>query len=347
MTFYFYFSSPKEINEVTDVYSQIIEESLVELGHSVKRTQKLKDIPTRSAVITIVDKDCALLHLLKKPILSICWYQGIIPEEAMLTFKGHWSAPLRARFHEFLEKYTLQKNDLNIFVSKAQENHYNKKYRISGKLSFIMPCYNTQINKDSFCAEKYNTPSFVYAGSMAAWQCVSKMLEVYKEIKVSIPSATLTIFTSQREIAQELVHRAGISAIIDYCAPDMLNARLSEFKYGFIIRDNIKVNQVATPTKINTYMAAGIIPIFSDVVEDYRDNITKLNPFVISKSDNQALVDAVIRFEKTAIVSQEVYKYHANIFNNYWNRDLYKRNLKMVVTELIGSQNFKQEYSLD
>lgn len=347
MTFYFYFSSPKEINEVTKVYSRVIEESLIELGHSVKRTQKLKDIPTKSAVITIVDKDCALLHLLKKPILSICWYQGIIPEEAMLTFKGHWSATLRAKFHELLEKFTLQRNNLNILVSKAQENHYSTKYHITGKQSFIMPCYNTPICRDSFYVEKYKTPSFVYAGSMAAWQCVPKMLEIYKEIKANIPSATLTIFTAQREIAQELVHRAGVSANIDYCASDMLNSRLSEFKYGFIIRDDIKVNQIATPTKINTYMAAGIIPIFSDVVEDYRDNITKLNPYVISKSDNQALVDAVIRFEKTAIVSQEVYKYHANIFNNYWNRDIYKRNLKMIVNELAGSQNFKQEYSLD
>lgn len=97
---------------------------------------------------------------------------------------------------------------------------------------------------------------------MAAWQCVPKMLDIYKYIKKNIPSATLTIFTSQQKVAKELVLKKEVDVKIEYCAPEMMNAKLSEFKYGFLIRDNIKVNQIATPTKINTYMAAGIIPIF-------------------------------------------------------------------------------------
>lgn len=338
MIFYLYFSSPKEINEVTEVYSKVIEDALLELGHSVRRTSRLKEIPKKSAVITILDKDCALLHILKRPILSISWYQGIIPEEAMLTFKGHWSAFFRMKFHERLEKYTLRKNSLNIFVSKAQEKHYNNKYGILGTPSFIMPCYNTPINKDSFYAEKYKSPSFVYAGSMAAWQCVPKMLEIYKEIKVNIPSATLTIFTAQREIAQELVQSAGVSATIDYCAPEILNLRLSEFKYGFIIRDDIKVNQIATPTKINTYMAAGIIPIISDVVEDYRYNITQKNPYVISGLSIANLVEGIIKSESNPIDAGDVYRHHKSIFIKYWNVAAYINSLKKILQKLIAKK---------
>lgn len=335
MIFYFYLSSREEINEVTDVYSQVIEDTLLQLGHSVKRTYRLRDIPKGSAVITILDKDCAALHLLRRPKFSISWYQGIIPEEAELTFKGHWSASFRKRFHELLEKYTLKKNDLNIFVSKAQDEHYAKKYGIKGKQAFIMPCFNTPINRDAFYAEKYKSPSFVYAGSMAAWQCVPKMLDIYKYIKKNIPSATLTIFTSQQKVAKELVLKKEVDVKIEYCAPEMMNAKLSKFKYGFLIRDDIKVNQIATPTKINTYMAAGIIPIFSDVIDDYRCNIIEQNPFVISEKNDKALVDAIIEFEKLSIEPTDIYNSHAKIFAQYWTPEYYRCSLKAVVNGLI------------
>lgn len=341
MKFYFYLSSSNEINEVTNVYSQVIEDAIKQLGHSVIRTHSLRDIPKRSAVITILDKDCALLHMLKRPLLSISWYQGIIPEEAMLTFKGHWSAYFRKIFHEQLEKYTLRRNAINIFVSNAQELHYKQKYNISSKCSFIMPCYNTIISRDAFFAEKYESPSFVYAGGMAAWQCVPIMLELFKDIKKIIPSSTLTIFTSQQEVAKEFVNKIGVDAKIEYCNPEMLNVRLREFKYGFLIRDNIKVNQVATPTKINTYMAAGLIPIYTDVIEDYRVHISQNNPFVISGLSKADLTTSILDFEKLKISSNEIYECYKRIFDEYWNANKYQLIFKSILADIISGFELK------
>ena len=49
-------------------------------------------------------------------------------------------------------------------------------------------------------------------------------------------------------------------------------------------------------------MSSGLIPIYSDVVSDYRTKIAKENPYVISFKSKEECIREIMRFESTQII---------------------------------------------
>ena len=74
--------------------------------------------------------------------------------------------------------------------------------------------------------------------------------------------------------ANNLIEEHNIkTAYVKYVDLRDLNNELLKYKYGFLLRRDNLVNNVATPTKMNSYLACGLIPIFTDAITDYKDQI--------------------------------------------------------------------------
>ena len=56
----------------------------------------------------------------------------------------------------------------------------------------------------------------------------------------------------------------------------LLKYRCNEETETRITRKDIAINKVATPTKMSSYLANGIIPIFSDIIGDFNKVMGKL-----------------------------------------------------------------------
>ena len=220
------------------------------------------------------------------------------------------------------DNYALRHSDWHFFVSEAMLSFYRKKFFYRGNNNFIMPCFNQLLNKEAFINEKYEKPTFVYAGSMDGWQCFEKTVQIFKEIKNYVPNATFTVLTAQQDIAKGILNKYGVEASFNYVPHDKVNEELRKYKFGFIIRDDNPVNNVATPTKMNSYLANGIIPVYTDVVGAFKQNLQGLKyaiPLTI-KGDG---LSKLYEFEKSDMLASDVYDDYKQLFDSYYSRERY------------------------
>jgi len=303
-------------------------------GYSITQVDKLKDIPKGSNIVTIRDKDSSYAYILQHPAKLITWFQGISPEEMNMIYQGKFDRIPRFIIHRLFERFALCKGALNIFVSDAMKQHFQRHYGHLGTNQMIMPCFGNSIDANAFTDERYTQPRFLYSGSAVAWQCVDKMLLLFKKIQAHIPNATLNILTNEQKEMKEILQRMKMDIPLDFVEPDKLQQHIRQFKYGFIVRDDIDVNRVATPTKMSNYMGAGIIPVYSDVILDYKDAISKKNPMVIPFNSDDECISKIIETESKNISGKDLFEHYAKTFNEYWNRDKYVNEMATKIKEL-------------
>ena len=221
--------------------------------------------------------------------------------------------------------------------------HYRNKYFYNKQDYIIIPCYN--LNYLSGLAgstgERYKNPSFVYAGSMATWQCVEETLQIFKAVQQKISEASLTLLVKEQDEAFGLVNKYGIKNVeIKYVNLSDLQKELTKYKYGFIIREDILVNNVSTPTKMNSYLASAVIPIYTDLIQAFVENID-LGDYSLclnSKSSVFEKAQKIIDFEKRVIDSLQLDEKIQSVFKTYYSDNMYLTQIELKLNKLIGRQ---------
>lgn len=313
---------PSELNDATSHYVNIIKASLIASNFKFREVINTSSIQDDEIVIVITIKTFFLTWLKNRKQKIYIWFQGVLPEENLVSFHGI-KKYFKFAYNRILENIALKYSEKIFFVSASMYKHYTNKYGYKENKHFIMPCFNQDLDESCFTDSKYNYPTFVYAGSLASWQCVEKTLELFSLIKKEIPSSKLTLLTAENDKAHELLHRYGIyDAEVKYVHYKNLNEELSKYKYGFLIREDIVVNNVATPTKMNSYMACGIIPIFSSVIGDFKEVFANIRYKVPVESDKET-IDAIRTIENSSISADDVLNDYRTIFSKYYSSKYY------------------------
>ena len=94
------------------------------------------------------------------------------------------------------------------------------------------------------------------------------------------------------------------------------------FKYGFLIRDNDPVNNVATPTKMSSYLASGVIPVFSDVIGDFK-NVLSNNVYTVALDEKMNGLDRLYELEAKGFKAEDIADSFKSVFDTYYNEDQY------------------------
>lgn len=327
------------IHEATVVYTDIIKKGIEASGNDCEVVYKLDDIKSGDNVVVIDSKVFCKLYFSNKNIKLITWFQGIMPEEIGFTHKGIQRL-IRQVFWTFLERVALSKSKMIFFVSEAMLEHYQKKYSYRKNNYIIMPCFNKDLNETSFlCENKYTTPTFVYAGSLSKWQCLNETIDIFLELKKYIEDAKLTILTSEIDNAEKLIHSKGlVNTEVKFVPLEDLDNELKKYKYGFLIREDCQVNNVATPTKLNTYIANGVIPIYSTVVKDFNKQFKDIKYIVpVSNNNDVSLISNDIRkFNDKIIHVDEIINDYKKIFGKYYNTQYYLDEISKEIKNLIN-----------
>ncbi len=199
------------------------------------------------------------------------WMQGIHPEESYLNNRSK----VRYVLLSAMECAVLRKAQCVFAVSDEMVRYYERKYRLDLRNKcFIMPCFNeTGINERAFGNKDEHVERFVYIGSLSKWQCFEETVRVYAKVEeLSSSPVSLTVLTKEQERAKEILERYGVRNFeVDHTEPEKLQSRLAGMKYGFVLRNDIAVNRVATPTKLANYLAAGIIPVYSSCLKSFHE----------------------------------------------------------------------------
>lgn len=327
-------------SDVTDCYLQTIADSLIEAGCEaefvpagdtracLKGRASKKDWFVSSNPI----EACRIsAHGIRRIIL---WCQGVAPEESYLRN----GSKIRLSVLSFIEKTALKKASLCFFVSEEMRRHYEGKYGLDfeGRY-FVMPCFNSALDWESFRAEgKYTVPTFAYVGSLAKWQCFEETVDLYKDIESRLEGSCFKVLTFDREKAEEILRARGVRRFeVDCVARDQVSAELSSVAFGFVVREDNVVNRVATPTKLSSYMAAGVIPVYSDCLASFADIAEDLR-FAISVG-NPVDADMLVEHCRKMVGSDadDVLAEYKKVFETYYSRDYYMRKLVPILKGIL------------
>jgi glycosyltransferase involved in cell wall biosynthesis len=201
-----------------------------------------------------------LLPLLRLPkIIKVIDFHGVVPEEHLMK-----NDPVSASRFEKLEKFAIEKADHYIFVSEAMANHFKRKYIKSFKTRYtvipIVPNLTSELPNKPPLSEK---PVVIYAGGLQDWQMIPEMI---KAIGKTASDYQFKIFTPQPDEIKSILSKNGVTQSkleIDSKPHRELLAIYPRCHFGFVLRDDNVVNQVACPTKLIEYLAFGVIPILN------------------------------------------------------------------------------------
>ena len=317
------------MNEATVYYVDILKHGFIKAGYSVEETEDLSDLKKINKIFVMSAKWCFIVKLFSPKAKIVTWFQGLGAEEALMTR----NSLVRKRLWNCVEFFALKFSWINIYVSERMHNYFHDIYRVKDKNFFIMPCFNKKLNEDAFnLVDKYDKPSFVYAGGLDKWQCIEETLDIFCQIEKSIPAASLTLLTKDKIKAEELIKRYNIKYYkISFVSLNELDAELMKYKYGFLIRQDHIVNNVSTPTKMNSYLANGVIPIYTNVIDDFNENIRKSNYFVMLNAYDTVKTwkETITRFDS----SSSLIDFKGNFLNEvrlvfltYYNQEKYILN---------------------
>ncbi|MFT7771936.1 hypothetical protein [Roseateles sp.] len=317
------FAPPDQLNDATRHYLASVADALGELGHRLTHTPDLAAIPSRANVLSIECKSAARLSLHRPRARLWQWLQGLYPEEAGWQFDSR----LREFAWNRLEPWTLRRSQGALMVSRAMQQHFAAKYPHLRLASTVMPCANATLTPAAFRAPgKYDRPTFVYAGSLHRWQCIDATLAAFAAIHRQRPDATLTLLTAEREQAGARLRQLGVPATtVAYVPLAELPQALAAFKYGFVLREDHIVNRVATPTKVSSYMAAGVIPVMTRAAQDFAQHLAPATPIVwLDRLDAEHVSQRVLAQEERPLDAEAVLASYSAVFGRYFDHAAYR-----------------------
>ena len=332
------YCDPRSLNEATIYYNGIVraglEKAIGEFDFIV--VNSLGEIRKPDIIYTITHHNFVKSKLRFPFTKTICWFQGIGYEEAKMN-RPKWKWPL----FKFEEWMTVHLADYILFVSEKMKDYYRQYYGYRGDNYTIMPCYNLR-QSDYFNIKQYENPTFAYAGGLSKWQSIDAILDVYSIIEKHISNASLALYCKRTPELEQMINERGIrNVIILYVALEQLQDELHKYKYGFILRERNWVNLVATPTKMNSYLASYVIPIFSDGVDDFVKNIN-LDEFTLcahTPLEPKKIAEQIIKFGR----QPRDYRFYKtlvdNVFDSHFN-DL--KYIDMIKDEVIKSLKIRK-----
>ena len=312
-------------------YLDVLFVALENNGYLCKYVKDLKGISKKSLVVFPMGND-AFKFYIKGFRNIVFWQQGATADESYLRHKSI----LRKTILNFMDCFIIKRAKLNIFVSLELQNYYEDlmKKKI-GNYSFIMPCFNDQYDKSivDIAKKDYGLHSFAYVGSLTDWQCFDETIDLYKQIEDSICDSFLKVLTFQKEEAIRIIKSKGVKNFsVKTVKKEEVKNELKDISYGFVIRKDILVNRVATPTKFSSYLAAGVLPIYSDCLKDFSRGCGGYNiSFEVGESTP---LDNICGFVKKEKNSQQIEQSIVNVFNTYYSPKKYVNELSLLIDKL-------------
>lgn len=314
------YTDKRSLNDATNYYVGIVEKSLSLLGYEMHTAFRLSEIKNPDIIFTITSIYFVKAKIKFPFVKSLTWRQGLGYQEALMG-RPYWKC-IGFAVAEWL---TCQFCDYLIYVSKQMQEYYRDSYGYKKDNYDIMPCYNMQLSME-YSLEKFKSPTFVYAGGVSKWQSIDVMLDAYAIIEKEIPEASLHLYCKDTVVLRTMLSKRGIRNFsIKYVSVKQLQKEMLNYKYGFLLREKNWVNLVATPTKMNSYLASYIIPIYSNGVNDFERNI-RLEEFTLmgdTPLNAKDIAAKVIAFEKQEHDYMHFIDYTKEIFNSHYNDNKY------------------------
>ena len=314
------YTDRRSLNAATNYYVGIVEKSLNKAGYEMYTVFSLREIRNPDLIFTITSIYFTKAKIRFPFIKSLTWRQGLGYQEALID-RPYWKCIVFA----VAEWLTCKRCDYLLFVSKQMQEYYRDSFGYKKDNYDIMPCYNMPLS-GNYSLDKFKSPTFVYAGGISKWQSIDVILDTYAIIEKRIPEASLHLYCKDTAALRKMLSNRGIhNCSIKYVSVEQLQKEMLCYKYGFLLRERTWVNLVATPTKMNSYLASYVIPIYSNGVNDFERSI-KLGEFTIMGNtplNAHDIAEKIIAFERQEHDYSQFIEYTKIIFESHYNDSKY------------------------
>lgn len=246
----------------------------------------------------------AIRHLKGFKVLD---FHGALPEETLFSSNNATLSEEQA----MIENESLDNCNAIIMQSEAMLQHLEAKHKKTITDKTII--YNCGVDVDLFDYSKvdiesermrlgYNSDDiiFIYVGGLHKWQRVQESLDIFNMVKCKNDQCRMLLLV-QGETAE----------LLNYCTQNNItdvkilqNITFNEvYKYisisnfAWLLRDDIVLNQVASPTKLGEYLACGQVIITTSVANKWSwiKNL-KQHLLIVDINDTDKSSSAIIRY---------------------------------------------------
>ena len=281
-------------------YNKIIYSNIKQLK-KITKDNNISDLWTTTADYAI------RLKLARIGVPIYLWKQGDAAAESYMRHHSY----LRKWVLQLIDAYALRKVAGVIYVSDAMKEYYENKYGVRTK-SIVVPCLSEFANSKVENVERIPN-SFVYIGGLSVWQCFDEILKL--DAKIRTDKSVFHIITLNTEAARkkviEIVDDDKNIEIYGITDRTQIPATLNKFEYGFLIRKNDVVNQVAAPIKFLEYLSCGVNVIMTDAVPSYAKLVEDTN------------VGTVVDMNAENITINPYNPNAKEVYKKYFNRESY------------------------
>ena len=189
-------------------------------------------------------------------------FRALISEESYLRHRSYFRKTILSSLE--LLAYTFSKQVYCVSNNLKEE----LETRFYQKEIVVIPCCISEseiLQLQTFPIKKKN--SFVYVGSISAWQMFEESVLLYR--KLQMKEKSLTVYTKDVEGAQEILDKYSVLADVKSVDRKYIINNLKKFTFGFVLRADSIVNRTASPIKFMEYASNGVIPIATANVGDY------------------------------------------------------------------------------
>ena len=327
---YIYINYPNIV--VLNVYLDVIREALLKLDYECEYIKDFNSVSKRDLIVFPMGKD-AFKYYFKGYRNIILWQQGATGAE---SFMRHRST-IRRFILNYMDCFIMKKAKMVFYVSQYMMKYYeNMAHTSFSDKAYIMPCFNEVFDEEFIAGKDYSQKTFTYIGSLSLWQCFNETVEIYAKIEKRIPNTFLKVLTFDTEKAEEIIKQNNIKNYSIACVPkEQVKKELENATYGFIIRHDVDVNRVATPTKISSYLSAGVLPIYSTCLKDF--HIQANGKSFAHAFDPDEPIEGLIRYINDGVNKEVVCNEIKDLFDTYYSKENHVKNIILLAERCLDS----------
>lgn len=238
---------------------------------------------------------------IRKNAFCIVDFHGDLYSETIYRYNNKENWRSRKVMNDIL--FSLRISDHNIFVAeklKKQIEVYSKEIIENCSIISCGVDVNRFLDAEENPEHQYFEDRIVlgYCGGLQKWQNIEIILDIILRIKKVRNDIFFTLITNDdTSIINGKLELLGDDSYKTFSLKsDEVPSYLKLLDAGFLIRDNLRLNTVSSPTKIVEYLAAGVPVICTKYSGDFeRSVINGVNGFVLdnTKIEEQELLELV------------------------------------------------------
>lgn len=314
---------------VLQSYLDVVKHALCKVGFDSIYTKSLDDVEKDALIVFPMGID-AFKYYFKGYHNFILWQQGATADESFM--RNH--SKLRYWILNKMDLFAMKKAKAILYVSEYMRNYYENLGKCSfTEKSYLMPCFNEEYDKSVFDLKDYSKKVFTYVGSLDLWQCFEQTVDVYKSIEDRLQNCFFKVLTFEVEKGKKILEDKGVKNYSVKKVPkEEVKRELLEANYGFIIREDIIVNRVATPTKFSSYLSSGVIPIFSKCLTDFTQVSSKMK--YAMPLEDEVEVTSLIGFVNQEVIKDDITAEYERLFSEYYSPEYHTKQLTLLFNKL-------------